>query len=123
MIGYYRNHQALSPELLTCIRFAAATHFDNIACISFNSSLLKRQGVTDQELDNLLNDPMQAPLEDKDKAMLSFVIKAIKGRVADDELERLQRLGFADSDILDAISHGFSIFAPGRMLRFLKMVE
>lgn len=124
LIGYYRDHQSLSPELLTCIRFAAASHFGNTACIQFNSTLLKKQGVTEAELEIIKSNPLDAPLEEKDRIMLDFVLKAVrdeKGETAD--MEKLHERGYSDSDILDAVNHGFAMFAPGRMLRFFGLME
>jgi len=119
MIGYYGGHAALSPELLTCIRFVAGSHFENIACVRFNAGLLKRQGMTEEELEELKVKPLAAPLEDKDRLMLSFVAKAVTGVEATAEaMGKLRDVGFQDSDILDAVNHGFAMYAPGKMLKF-----
>ena len=36
------------------------------------------QGLTDEDIEKMEKDPLQAPLDDKDRAMVAFVMKAIK---------------------------------------------
>jgi len=58
--------------------------------------------VTDEQLENLKSDPKQAPLIDKDKAMLLFVLKAVKtpDSVEQKDVDALHGLGWTDQDIL-----------------------
>lgn len=74
-IAYYQNHPTLSPELLTFIRYTSACWFQNKACIDFNGTVLRKQGMTEKELDAIIEDPASAPLEDREKAMLLFVYR------------------------------------------------
>lgn len=123
-LGYYRDHEKLSPELLAMIRFTSATFFENTACIEFNSALLKKQGMTESELAKIVTEPIQAPLEKNEHALLSFVVKAIKDQTSatPEEISDLQDLGWRDSDIVDAVNHGFLMFAPGKMLKLFDMM-
>ena len=122
-IGYYQNHPNLSPELLALIRYTSACWFKNNACIAFNGSMLEKQGMTRNELEQLCADPVQAPLEEKDRALLSFVYKGIRDQdsATEKDLENLRSLGWTDSDIIDAVNHGFSMFAPGKILDLFKL--
>ncbi len=117
-IGYYRSHPHLSPELLTFIRYAAADWYKNQACIDFNKTLLKKQGATEQELAAVIADPDKAPLEEKERAMLRFVCKGVRdqGTSTVEDMTELCAQGWVESDIIDAMHHGFSMFAPGKML-------
>jgi hypothetical protein len=52
--------------------------------------------------------PADAPLPDKDKAMLLFVLKATQTpkTVEKSDLDQLRALGWSDGDIMDAVYHG-----------------
>jgi alkylhydroperoxidase family enzyme len=54
------------------------------------------------------DDPSQAPLDEKQKALLLFVLKACDNphSAPGDDLERLRVLGWEDRDILEAVVHG-----------------
>lgn len=122
LIGYYGGHPVLSPELLSCIRFVAASHFGNTACINFNGDLLKRQGMSELELQEMISNPLEAPLEEKDRQMLAFVGKAVTDESATAaEMAGLRELGFQDSDMVDAVNHGFAMYAPGKMMKFFDL--
>lgn len=123
-IGYYQNHPALSPELLAFIRYTSACWFKNKACIDFNGTILKKQGMTEQELAGIIADPESAPLEDKEKAMLKFVYRGVKDQdsASRQDMENLRALGWNNSDIVDAVSHGFFMYAPGKILELFKMI-
>ena len=73
-IGYYQTHPNLGPELLALIRYTSACWFNNTACIDFNGSMLKKQGMTEEELEDLRVDPKKAPLEEKDLRPAVFCV-------------------------------------------------
>ena len=125
MIGYYRDHPRLSPELLTMIRFAAASWFKNRACVDFNGGLLKRQGMADSELEAVLEQPESAPLQENEQKLLAFILKGLKEQKEADQadIETLRQLGWQDSDILDSVNHAFSLYASGRMLELFGMLD
>ena len=108
IIKYFANHQKLSFPLLTAIRYMAANDCDYEYCIAFNRNILMAAGADDQALEAIKDDPDKAPLEENERAMLKFVSKAIKTpeTVASSDLEALHKLGWEDSDILDAVAHG-----------------
>lgn len=122
-IGYYRAHEKMSAELLVFIRYLAAIHYNNTACICFNGDLLKRQGMTDDELSLVVSSPSSAPLEQKEIALLNFVIAGIKDEdsATEEEMDSLRDLGWSDSDVIDAVYHGFFMFVPGKMLNLFKI--
>lgn len=122
-IAYYRGHQSLSPELLTFIRYTAATVFKDQPCIDFNGALLKRQGMKEEELAAVAADPASAPLSEKEQPLLAFVVAGVKDQTSAsaEKMEELRSLGWQDSDIYDAVNHGFFMFAPGRMMELFKM--
>ena len=78
--------------------------------------------MTKNELILLRTDPDKAPLEKKDRALLCFVYNGIRDQdsATEDNLQQLRALGWTDSDIVDAVSHGFFMYAPGKLLDLFK---
>jgi hypothetical protein len=124
-ISYYQNHPNLGPELLAFIRYTAACWFKNKACIDFNGLMLQKQGMTAEGLAEVVNDPEKAPLEEKEKALLTFVYNGIKDQnsASKEKLEQLHQIGWKNSDILDAVNHGFFMYAPGKMMDLFQMLQ
>lgn len=107
-IGYYMNHPALSFPLLAMTRMLVSQQNSCEYCVGFNEAMLiERAGLDPEQLAAAKRDPAQAPLSDKDRAMLLFVLKGTRepAKVTAEEVEALRRLGWTDSDILDAMAH------------------
>ena len=49
------------------------------------------QGLTEEDIARMEEDPLQAPLDDRDRAMVDFVMKAVKTpeAVAKEDVDRL----------------------------------
>jgi uncharacterized peroxidase-related enzyme len=108
-IGYYMNHPALSFPLLTMVRMLVSQENHCDYCVGFNAAMLiNKCGLTPEQVAMTRQNPEQAPLNEKDKAMLLLVLKAVStpNAVSADDLQKLRSLGWSDSDMLDAVSHG-----------------
>ena len=108
-IGYYMNHAALSFPLLTMVRMLVSQENHCDYCVGFNAAMLINQcGLTPEQVNLTKQNPEQAPLNDKDKAMLLLVLKAVStpNAVGADDLQKLRSLGWSDGDMLDAVMHG-----------------
>lgn len=85
-LGHYFRHPTLSFSLVAHIRLLVANHFNYPYCVDFNSSLLQMiTDVTDEQLGAVKQDPAAAVLDDRDKAMLLFVLKSV---TAPDDVEQ-----------------------------------
>ena len=108
-MAYYMQHPTLSLPLLAMLRMLVSQHNDCAYCIGLNESMLiHRAGLTPEQVAATKRNPADAPLPEKDKAMLLFALKATENpkSVASGDLDRLRALGWRDSDILDAVHHG-----------------
>lgn len=108
-IGHYMNHKSLSTALLACIRMLISDKNNCSYCIDFNASMLiNLLGWTPKEIEAMRADANNANLSEKEKAMLLFVIKAVRTPhdVNAKDIQKLRDLGYEDSDILDATNHG-----------------
>ncbi|MCF8043571.1 MAG: hypothetical protein K9K65_04875 [Desulfarculaceae bacterium] len=125
-LDYFRTHPNLSMPLLALIRMLVSEELKYYYCISLNQEILKMIGIMDEDAAaKVLADPESAPLSDKDKAMLLFVLKAIKtpDEVVAEDTQKLRDLGWSDGDIIDATSHGAGMVADGILFKAFKMDE
>ena len=108
-LGYNFQHPALSMPLLATLRMLVSQDHDCTYCIGFNEALLiERAGFTAEQTAATKRNPAAAPLPEKDKAMLLFVLKATRTpkAVTAADLEPLRAQGWTDGDIFDAVNHG-----------------
>lgn len=108
-IKYYRGHKSLSPALLAMVRMLVSQENECEYCVGFNAGMLiNHLGFTPEQIAATKRDPRQAPLPDKDRAMLELVLKATSTpkAVTSADLDRLRKLGWSDADMLDAVAHG-----------------
>jgi uncharacterized peroxidase-related enzyme len=108
-LGYYMQHPTLSFPLLAMVRMLVSQENDCQYCVGFNESLLiNMAGLTHEQVSVTKHNPLEAPLPDKDKAMLLFVLKATKvpKSVEKSDIAHLQSMGWSDGDIFDATQHG-----------------
>lgn len=122
-MAYFMSHTTLGFPLLSHIRYLVAQHQNYAYCTDFNKKLLKMQGLEDDEVEALTNAPEKTMLEEKDKAMLLFVIKAIKTPEAttENDIKALHALEWTDKDIFDALSHGAGMVTHSIMMKALQM--
>lgn len=123
VVKYYMNHPTLGFPLLSHIRYLVAKEYDYQFCINFNKQLLKMQGMNDAEVTEIETDPEKVLLEEKDKAMLLFVLKAIRTPKATEQkdIDALHNIGWTDRDIFDAVAHGVNMIGSGMMMKAFKM--
>ncbi len=122
-IQYYSQHPNLGFALLCIIRYLVAQQYNYAFCINFNKNFLKMQGMTEDDIQKIENDPLQAPLEDSEREMAAFVMKAIKtpDAVVKEDVDRLHDLGWKDSDIMDALAHATNMVGSSILMKTFKM--
>ncbi len=120
---YFMKHPTLTFALLSSIRYLVSKEYDYAFCTSFNKNFLKMQGMSEEDIAAVAQDPLQAPLEDKERALLGFVMKAIKtpDAVAQTDMDELHAMGWNDRDILDAVTHGTGMIGPSILMKAFKM--
>ena len=122
-LKYFSAHPNLSFGLLSTIRYLVAQQYDYLFCTQFNKNFLLQQGMSEEEIDQIVIDPEQAPLDDKERAMLGFVMKAIQApdTVDQADIDKLHNLGWSDGDMLDALAHGTNMIGASIMMKAFKM--
>jgi hypothetical protein len=122
-IQYYSQHPNLGFGLLSSIRYLVARQYNFAFCTGFNKNFLMMQGMSEEDIEKIVEDPLQAPLEDKEQEMLAFVMKAIKtpDAVVKEDVDRLHDLGWTDNDVLDALAHGTNMVGSSILMKAFKM--
>lgn len=122
-IYYYTNHPTLSFALLSHIRYLVAHNLNYSFCMDFNKLILKKQGLEDDDIERIEADPAKSLLEEKDAAMLMFVVKAVKepSSVKTEEIKQLKEMGWEDKDLVDALAHGVNMIDHSIMMEVFQM--
>ena len=114
VIRYFMTHEKLDMGLLATIRYLVASEFNHPFCINMNSGILKMAGgLSDEDLEALKADPQNAPVDDSQKALIAFVMKAVKTpeAVQKSDIEALNAMGWSDKDIFEATYHATNMVA------------
>lgn len=119
---YFSGHPTLSPSLLAHIRYFVSSRLAFSFCQIFNKSLILKMGMTEDEFSAMGNDPRKCLLEDREKEMLIFVLKAMDDpeSIGSEDIDRMHREGWADNDILDALIQGVGMMDHNILLRIFK---
>ena len=107
-LGHYMRHKTLGGKLLAFIRLLVSEQEQCLYCVGMNSGILLQYGVLPEMIAEIKQDPSKAPLEEKELAMLLFVLKVVKNSnsIAQADVDALRNLGWSDTEILEATYHG-----------------
>ncbi|MGM0428028.1 MAG: carboxymuconolactone decarboxylase family protein [Thermodesulfobacteriota bacterium] len=125
-IMYYVNHPRFSPLLLAHIRLLVAHRHHYNYCVMFNTSVMQMlSDISDEQLEQLKKDPSTAALEDKEKQLLLFVLKAVATPEAidDTDVSALREMGWTDQEIVEATHYGADMVRHGILFKAFKMDE
>lgn len=109
-LSYYMQHPTLKPKLLSFIRMLVSVKHQCEYCVNMNTGMLLNSGVSMDDIQATKANPENAPMEGKDVAMLVFVLKVIgnSNEISENDLDKLRKLGWSDTEILEATFHGTS---------------
>lgn len=105
VLGYFMSHDTLDPNLLAAIRYLVARHEGYTVCVEFNGKWLTAAGMKPEELDAMYADPMTAPFEEKECAILAFAYRAfLEPKSIDrDYMESVLEQGWSESNLVDVL--------------------
>lgn len=126
LIAYFSSHPTLSFPLLASIRYAVAAKSCYESCIALNSSILKRVGMTEDELEAIATTQQNTLLEKQEEQLLQFVVKRVfspESGSSKQALENLQNLGWTEQDIFDATYHGYTVLTGAQITASLSSTK
>jgi alkylhydroperoxidase family enzyme len=108
LIGHYMGHPTLTTPFLAMVRMLVSKACHSPYCQNLNSGLLLKAGFTKEQIAAMQADPAQVPLDEKQKTLLLFVLKACDNphSVSAEDMDRLRSLGWSEVDVVDAVAHG-----------------
>lgn len=125
-IKYYMNHPTLSMPLLAALRILVSDRNRCDFCVDFNTAMLVNMfDWTIDEVDAMKKDTQKAKLEQKEIALLVFVLKSVNDslNVTQSDVDVLRDFGWSDKDILDATSHGARMVYADIMFNTFKIED
>ena len=118
------NNKNFDPKMLTMMRMILGESQDCEYCAGLNKGMLLNMfKVPMDEIVALLKDPSDAKLDTKQKAMLLFIIKAVKKPhdITDAEIKNLKKLSWSDKDIFEGIKSGTNVIVATTLIDVLKL--
>ena len=100
----------LSPILTAMIRYQISSSAGCSFCIDLNEGFLTNLGLDLDEVRACQNKPETAPLNEKDKSLLLFALKALQNPndIDQSEMMKIQKQGWDDREIFDAVAQAAS---------------
>ncbi|HGG60246.1 MAG TPA: hypothetical protein ENK26_10100 [Gammaproteobacteria bacterium] len=108
-IDWVMKHPTLSPRFAAILRLLISENKECDYCVHANSAMLQNfLGVSADEIAALKLNPGDAPLDEREKALVLFVLDAIENprEVSAMDIDDLREMGWSDSEILDALYQG-----------------
>jgi uncharacterized peroxidase-related enzyme len=118
------QHSSLSQKLFTLIRYRVSEIERCEYCIGLNGGMLiQMHGMTQEQLAAVSADPATAPLADKEKALLQFVVRAVKDSngISAEDMQGLREAGCTEREIFDSLTHGAQQMAGDIVLNTFKV--
>jgi hypothetical protein len=125
MMKYYMERSGLSMKLLAYIRLLIADGENFPYCINLNRGILASTGVDNEQIESSIVDHDKAALDEKDKVMMKFVVKAVQDPAITEksDVDELHALGWTDANIYDALYAGMFLLTVGMTFKAFKFGE
>ena len=122
-IMYFMSHQTLSFTLQAFIRMLVSTKHECAYCIDMNTGMLLQAGFTIEQIEAAKANPENAPLPEKDKAMLLYILKVVQNSnsIDSNDLNKLRDMGWSDKDILEGTHCGTNQIATDMIFNAFKV--
>lgn len=104
---YFVAKSSLSEKFRLIANEMIAKKDDCEYCMTMMQGALNTNfGITKDDINEFIDDPKKAPLEEKEIALLEFILKALEdsNSTSKDDITKLNDLGVSDMEIFDAIN-------------------
>ena len=118
------SNKNFSPKTTTMMRYliAEANHCEY--CVGFNKGmLLNIFKLSEDEINTLQKDPSSAKLDEKQKAMLLFMLKSTShpAEVNQTDIDTLKKLGWSEKDIMEGVKQATEMVATSLFIDTFKI--
>jgi len=117
-------HETLSAKLFTLIRLLVSETMHCEYCVGLNAGILMQTyGMSAEEIAQVKHSAKQAPLDERELALLEFVIKGVgdSNSITAEDIEGLKQHGCSEREIFDALAQGASQVAGDIILNAFKV--
>ena len=118
------SNKNFSPKTTTMMRYLVAEANHCEYCVGFNKGmLLNIFKLSEDEINALQQDPSSAKLEDKQKAMLLFMLKSTShpSEVNQEDIDALKKLGWSETDIMEGVKQATEMVATSLFIDTFKI--
>ncbi len=118
------NHPTLSQTFFTCVRYLVSEAQRCEYCIGINAGMLiNMHGVDPEVVSGMAADPTLAPLDEKEKALLQFVLRMTEDSTTSspEDIEALKEAGCSEREIYDGVSSAAQMVAGDIVLNVFKV--
>jgi len=118
------NNKKFNPKMLTMMRMLLGESQDCTYCTGLNKGMLLNMfKVPMDEVIALSKDASTAKLDEKQKTMLLFILKAIKTPHATNakDIDTLKKLDWSEKDIFEGVKAGTNVVAATLFIDALKL--
>ena len=118
------NNKNFDPKMLTMMRMILGESQDCTYCTGLNKGMLLNMfKVPMDEVVALSKDANTAKLDEKQKAMLLFILKAVKTPhdTTAKDIAALKKLGWSEKDIFEGVKSGTNVIVATTIIDVLKL--
>ena len=118
------SNKNFSPKTTTMMRYLVAEANHCEYCVGFNKGmLLNIFKLSEDEINALQKDPNSAKLDEKQKAMLLFMLKstAHPSEVNQADMDTLKKLGWSEKDIMEGVKQATEMVATSLFIDTFKI--
>jgi uncharacterized peroxidase-related enzyme len=118
------ENKNFDPKMLSMMRMILGESQDCAYCVGLNKGMLVNMfKVPMDEVVKLSKNASSAKLKPKQKAMLLFIIKAVKTphETTKEDIAQLKKLGWSDADIFEGVKSGTNVIVATTLIDALKL--
>jgi uncharacterized peroxidase-related enzyme len=123
-IGSMFQHKTINNELTAAIRMLVSQTTGCDYCIDMNAGMLiKKFSWTIEQVKAARDNYLNSPFQDKDKALLGLVLKAVKNSnsVNAEDIASVRKHGWSDGDIFDVVTYGAKMVSTDILINTFKV--
>jgi len=118
------SNQNFSPKTTTMMRYLVAEANHCEYCVGFNKGMMLNVfKMSEDEINALQKDPSSAKLDNKQKAMLLFMLKSTSHpeEVNQTDIDALKTLGWSEKDIMEGVKQATEMVATSLFIDTFKI--
>jgi uncharacterized peroxidase-related enzyme len=118
------DNKNFDPKMMTMMRMLVSEKHDCEYCVGLNKGMLLNMfKLPMDEVNAIAKDPSTAKLDEKQKTMLLFMIKAANTPhdITAKDIEKLKKLGWSDKDVFEGVKSAANMVSGAIVIDALKI--